>query len=156
MIAPSTYRISQVAGVLLSCLAHQRPPLHLRSAIFLFIWCASTRVRGMHSSVSSVVYPNMGPCYQHQLFLKSRIPIIPVVIARLSWMPRAFLLFWTSEYIQTKNKTLMAWKTWSERMDYGRLLLVLKMFLFFPSFAYTVPVYLCVVIVLNKIFVETR
>lgn len=45
-----------------SGLAHQNSPDLLSSAILWFSLCASTTVNGMHSSVSSVAYPNINPC----------------------------------------------------------------------------------------------
>ena len=52
--APPSNMYSAVTWVLESGRAHHSVPSRRRSAIFLFIWCASCRVRGMHSGVSSL------------------------------------------------------------------------------------------------------
>lgn len=48
--------------VFVSGLAHFNSPDLLSCSILSFSLCAKTRVKGIHSSVSSVAYPNISPC----------------------------------------------------------------------------------------------
>lgn len=53
--------------VLVSGLAHFNSPDLLSWAILAFSWCDKTTVKGIHSSVSSVAYPNINPWGQRTL-----------------------------------------------------------------------------------------